>query len=314
MEAYRFTHTHQPHALLKLAIQVNRAVHIFHRNFIRFALNGHVAFNMVQPRRTAINVQRDATAMVSDIDFAMAMGHVDVASHVCNRNIAAAGSNQQSGVSWYVNIHVGGHALVAGPLRTRVQRDNLISGNDDGFRLAVVVVGILLFLRTDLLSHRHLHRLAIGHIDRDGAAIVIDVQAAARRNVLAQFVAIVESGTAKNFVQSLIVAELYVFADVLPVQTRRLGCDQSGNDDEQHQENASNPNAARLLPRALCLFVLDQFDRSPQNKQSRPEPRTHSSQSMYFENAHRPQQKQDSHQDQNHWPSSRALWRPRSRR
>ena len=73
------------------------------------------------------------------------------------------------------------------------------------------------------------------------------MHAAARWNFLAQFVAVVECRAAKDFVQPFIVAYLDMIPEVLPVHPRGLGCDQSGADQEQHQENAPDANAARRL-------------------------------------------------------------------
>src|SRR5208283_3545044 len=106
------------------------------------------------------------------------------------------------------------------------------------------------------------HLLVVRHIDRDRSVIVVDVQtvnvqaAGARSQVGVDFAAIVERRSAKNFVESSIVAYLEMVAEILPVHTRGLGGNQSRDDQKQHQENATDANSPRRLPVALRLFVF----------------------------------------------------------
>jgi len=83
---------------------------------------------------------------------------------------------------------------------------------------------------------------------------------------------------------------LDVVPEALPVHTRHLGCNQSGHNDKQHQENATHPNAASRLAQPLGLFVFDQLKRTPQNQERRPEAREQRPETMPMENTHRPQQ------------------------
>jgi hypothetical protein len=85
-------------------------------------------------------------------------------------------------------------------------------------------------------------------------------------------------------------------------------------DQEQHQENAAHANAARRLAVALGLLVFDQLEHAPQDQQRGPEAGKQRSEVVDIHDPHRPQQEQDSHQDQHDGPGNRTMWRPRSRR
>ncbi len=81
------------------------------------------------------------------------------------------------------------------------------------------------------------------------------------------------------------------------------------SDQEQHQENAADANAARRLAVALGLFVFDQLEHAPQDQQRRPEAREQRAEVVDVHDPHRPQQEQHSHQDQHDGPGDRTMRR-----
>ena len=133
--------------------------------------------------------------------------------------------DHQFDIARHVDVQVGDYALVRRALGIGVERDDLVVDGDLGLGLAVVAVGIFLLVGANLLADRNLQRFAVvANIDVDRAALVVDAQRSAGRELLAEFVAVVVRGSAEQVFQVAVVAELDVVPDVRP-HADKLGRD-----------------------------------------------------------------------------------------
>src|SRR5271163_4412143 len=262
--------------------------------------------------------ERDVPGLIVDGDFSALVVEVDVAVHAVDGYIAMARNYGEIGVARHVNIQVGADAPLTRTLSVGIQGDALVGDGDQGLGFGVVVVGVGLLLRVDFLAHRDFYRFVVGfrvgHVNGDGAAIVEHMQGAAGRDFVGQFVAVIERGAVKDIVPVIIVTELDVLSQVFPVHARGLCGEQSGDNDEQHQENAADSDAARRLAVAFGSLVFDQLEDAPQNQECRPEAGEERADSVPFENAHGSEQEEDPDQDQDYGAGDRTMWPGRHRR
>ena len=98
-EANRFAHSHQPDAFLKLSIQMNRAIHIFHRDFVCLALqSSHRPSHVVSRAELPSRFSSDVSGVVVDVDFAATMVELDIAGHARDGHIAPSRDDDQRGI------------------------------------------------------------------------------------------------------------------------------------------------------------------------------------------------------------------------
>ena len=186
-------YTHQTHALVKFAVEMNSSLYVLHRHFLSFPLQSHVAFYVREVAGTPVQIQQDVSCLIADVHLAMAVRHLEIRCEISDGYIAAGGRDSKGRVLRNVDIHVSADAFVARALRVGVQSYDFISDDDLRLRFGVVIVRVLLFFGAYFFAHRDFHGLAFGDVNRDRAAIVIHMQRTAGRNVLAQFVAVIKS-------------------------------------------------------------------------------------------------------------------------
>ncbi len=233
------------------------AVHIFDGHFVATALYGHVALYVLNTGGTASDIDRDIAGMLADVDFTALVIDRSIARDAGYRDIAPTVRDVELDVARYVDIHVGSYALVACALCVGIQGERFAVDRDIGLGFFVIAVGFFLLLGANLLAGRDLQHVTIfGHVDVDGAALVVDMQRSARRKLFAEFIAVIEGGPAHPVFNILVVAELDVVLDVGP-HTDKLSRRQASENEEQRQNNASGADAARRQSGSLRLFVLD---------------------------------------------------------
>ena len=247
MKAHRLADSHQAHAFLKLSIQMHRR-HPHLPRPLRWPSPECVTspFTCASRAELPSRVQRDVSRLIVDVDFAAMVIDLDIAAHARDRHVASARSDDESGIGRHINIHVGGHALVARALRVGIQRDDLVGHRDAaawscGYSCPrPACFSARTFLRTETFIVFVSATLTV-----IVPAVVIHVQRAARRNVLAQFVAVVERGPAKNLVQVFIVAQAGC-ARPRPFQSNAT----PGSQSVQPDQNSIRKTPPAPMPRA----------------------------------------------------------------
>src|SRR5260370_39416202 len=141
------------------------------------------------------------------------------------------------------NSEISLHRMVARTLDFGVQRDQAADGGDCGLGLAVESVSIALIASADALVDDHRNLVVVRSMDADRAMIIKDLEAGAGREVALEVV--VEAIGFPKQILKILVVDSHVVANLAPVKTRRLSCDQPEENDDDDQKNSSPANAWR---------------------------------------------------------------------
>ncbi len=84
------------------------------------------------------------------------------------------------------------------------------------------------------------------------------------------FEVIVEVEGLTEDVVEVIIVDVDVVAEFVPVDARGLGGHESAKNDDDDQKNSTGTDAARGHAVALGLLILDEFDDAPEDQEQRP--------------------------------------------
>src|ERR1700730_19151164 len=199
--------------------------------------------------------------------------------------------------------------MVARALDLGVQRDQAADASNCGLGLAVEFVGIALIARADALVDDHRDLVVVRSMDADRAMIIHYLEAGAGREVALEMVFEV-IGFPKQILKILVV-DSHVVANLAPVKTRRLSCDQPEENDDDDQKNSSGANAARACAFTQGRLILDQLDDAPEDQKQGPVMGKPQAQPRPGKDVQVAQQKQQTKKDQNEGAGKRAAapWR-----
>ena len=149
------------------------------------------------------------------------------------------------------DVHVGFHAVIACPVGIGVQQHRAAGDRDLRLGAVVVLVGVVLVLRVQLLVDDHAQRVVVGGRDVQAAMIADHAQAAFGRKRLLQRVVKGVRGTEHA---AQIVVHLNLIAHPSPINIGAVMRRQSDSDDQDQQQHAAraqcrwcgNPGAAPM--------------------------------------------------------------------
>src|SRR4030088_1478003 len=121
---------------------------------------------------------------------------------------------------------------------------------------------------------------------------------------------VVEAKWFPKKILKILVVDSHVVANLAPIKTRRLSCDQPEENDDDDQENSSGANAGRACAVTQGRLILDQLDDTPEDQKQRPVMGKPQAQPRPGEDVQVAQQKEQAKKDQNEGAGKRAatLW------
>ena len=229
--------------------------------------------------------------------------HVSVAAQ--HADVAAPRRDYDCGFPGKADIHIGCDRAVAGALGIGIQSYDVAVDRELGLGGGIIFVRVSLAVGIDPLVRGHVNLVIVrsGQVHR--SAIAVDAQAAARRKVLLElvFVTVVvpEQG-------DILVSQIDVVANLIPVKARSLGGRHSEHDQENQQQHSAGSDARGACSFSLRLLVLDQLDHAPENDQGGPVGPEPVQQRLGMKHAHGGQQQHDPQQDHHHRAGHGTPW------
>ena len=153
------------------------------------------------------------------------------------------------------DIHIGCDRAVAGALGIGIQSYDVAVDRDLRLGGGIVFVRVSLAVRIDPLVRGHVNLVIVrsSHVHR--AAITVDAQAAARRKVLLELVFVTVVVPEQS---DILVAQIDVVANLIPVEARSLGGRHSEHDQENQQQHTPGSD-----PGGACAFSSGPADIPP---------------------------------------------------
>src|SRR5258708_35561382 len=158
--------------------------------------------------------------------------------------------------------------MVARALDPVVQCAQAADGSNCGLGLAVEFVGIALIASAYALVDDHRNPVVVRSMDTDRAMIINYLEAGTGREVALQMV--VEAIGFPKQILKILVVDSHVVANLAPVKTRRLSCDQPEENDDDDQKNSFGTNTGRAGAFAQGRLILDQLDDAPEDQKQGP--------------------------------------------
>src|SRR6202047_361621 len=187
--------------------------------------------------------------------------------------------------------------MVARALDLGVQRHQAAECSNCGLGLAVEFVGVALIASADALVDDYRNLVVVRSMHADRAMIIKHLEAGAGGEVALEM-AVEVIGFPKQILKILVV-DSHVVANLAPVKTRRLSCDQPEENDDDDQKNSSSANAGRAGAFTLGCLILDQLDDAPEDQKQRPVMGKPQAQPRPGEDVQVAQQKEHAKKDQN---------------